>query len=447
MKKTKVMSVYFMVYTIVCYSIMVSLFLTTPTFANDCTKLHDKCKKYEGYKCELSNTFTDEIVEERRHVKAGDKYLYVEEMPNGGRMRCRFTKDQSLEVARYYSLLAAAKTKRFNVRVSMPDGKIKTVDIFDGKEVENPLQKSLDNGKCRIFGYSSVSKATGQQIGGLSSVSLKQQIERLSSPAPVERGLAVVLLGREGARTASAVPALIKLLSDKTNLLEEEGPLDGLWPVYYGGIEKEAQWPPTIKSAAAWALIQIGKPAVEFLIAALKDENWHIQIYAAEILGNTRDTRAVEPLIAVLKDENWLVQEYAIRALRKITGEIGIKLERGAPAVETLIAALEDKDEDLGIRSEAAKALGKIKNASAVEPLIAILNDQNMSFSLREDIVEALGEIKDKRAVNPLIAALKDFFTKDEAAEALKKITGMNFGKDEIKWQQWWKQKRRHEKV
>ena len=55
-----------------------------------------------------------------------------------------------------------------------------------------------------------------------------------------------------------------------------------------------------------------------------------------------------------------------------------------------------------------------------------------------------MGRIGDKRAVEPLIEALKD---EDEgarwlAAEALKKITGNDFGEDYEEWRKWYEKQK-----
>ncbi len=364
-----------------------------------------------------------------------NKCLNVKKIPNGIQMECGFSESDRLRVTKYYKLLATTESKRFNVKVSLPNGKINTVDIFDGVEIKNPFQNALNNKGCKIIDYSNFISTVGLKRGSLSDNDLKQQIEKLSSSSPLERGLAVVILGEMGNRAASAVPNLIKLLGDNTNLLEEEGPLDGLWPVYYSKIREEGKWPPSIDSVCAWAISEMGQLATESLIVALSDEDWRIKRYAIEILGNIGGFGAVEPLKAVLKDENWLVQEYAIRVLRKITGQDSSKWQRGKPSIEPMIATIKDKDEELGIRSEAVRALGEIKAGNSVETLIVLLNDHDISFTLRKDIVVALGETMDSRAVNYLQAALNDFFIRDEAAVALNKIKGMDFIKDNVSFQ------------
>lgn len=108
----------------------------------------------------------------------------------------------------------------------------------------------------------------------------------------------------------------------------------------------EVQW------GAAQALGEIGKPAVEPLIKALKDGNSSIRtrVSAAYALGMINDTRVVESLIQALKDRNSNVRYWAAEAL----GEL-----KDCQAIEPLTLAL--KDSDKNVREEAAKSLGKIR--------------------------------------------------------------------------------------
>ena len=86
------------------------------------------------------------------------------------------------------------------------------------------------------------------------------------------------------------------------------------------------------RDSAIESLVEIGEPAVEPLIQALKDEDSFVREGAAEALGKIGDKRAVEPLINALKDEDRDVREAAAEAL----GEIGDKR-----AVEPLIHVLD----------------------------------------------------------------------------------------------------------
>ncbi len=343
------------------------------------------------------------------------------------RERCRFTQDQKSDFSSYYQCLMTAESKEFNVRVTKRNGESGIVDIFDGKEIVNPLRQAVKRGSCKRIEYSTMSSTLGRYMENLSRTDLRLQMENLHSHSPIDRGLASLLLGEAGPQAAFAVPAVIRLLADNTNLLKEEGPFDGLWPTYYSEIRAEKKWPPTISSVSAWAIMKIGEPAVGSLIEALHNQDWRIRRYVAELLGNMKVVSAEGPLVAALNDRNWLVQEYAMKALRKIRGKDLRDWKRKKSDMKPLIEVLKDRDEDIGIRREAAKALGKIGDTNAVEPLITILDDWKLPFSLREDVVVALGNIKDTRAVEYLVIALNDFFTKDVAAEALKKITGKDY--------------------
>ncbi len=149
-----------------------------------------------------------------------------------------------------------------------------------------------------------------------------------------------------------------------------------------------------VRQAAAQKLGQAGDPrAVEPLIIALKDNDLDEGVHqsAVEALGKIGEP-AVEPLIATLKDRNF-PSSYAIDALGQI----------GEPAVEPLIAAFMDEDFP---SAYAALALGEIGDLRAVEPLIAALKDKDKAR--RTAVAEALGQIGDPRAIEPLIAVLED---------------------------------------
>jgi len=72
-------------------------------------------------------------------------------------------------------------------------------------------------------------------------------------------------------------------------------------------------------------------------------------------------------------------------------------------AFDSLINALQDND--MKVRSAAAKALGIIGDERAVNPLIEALRNHNPEFC--PAAAEALGRIGDRRAVGPLADALK----------------------------------------
>ena len=173
------------------------------------------------------------------------------------------------------------------------------------------------------------------------------------------------------------------------------------------------------------ALVNIGEPAVDVLIAALQEDDIEVSGYAAKALGEIRDPRAVDPLIAALSREDFYYKGWAAIALGQIGDPRAIEpliasmkgYERatqgpakdalvmfGDPAVEPLIAAL--KNEDAGIRQWSVLALGEIKDLRAVDPLIAVLSDED--FYVRIEVPMVLAGFEDPRVLPPLLGALQD---------------------------------------
>ncbi|MCK4735463.1 MAG: HEAT repeat domain-containing protein, partial [Methanophagales archaeon] len=186
-------------------------------------------------------------------------------------------------------------------------------------------------------------------------------------------------------------------------------------------------------------LVNIGKPAVEPLIQALKDEGGNVRANAAEVLGKIGDESAIEPLIQALKDEgvqkkaaeaiveigkpavepliqtlkdgNWEAQHFAAEAIVKI----------GEPAVEPLIQAVK-KDNDKNLRWKTAESIVKMMGEPAVEPLTQMLKDKDKL--IREKSEGALEEIKDAIAIEPIflsgIEELEELLATGEQDELAK---------------------------
>jgi HEAT repeat protein len=148
-----------------------------------------------------------------------------------------------------------------------------------------------------------------------------------------------------------------------------------------------------VRKSACEALVAIGLPAVEPLLARLGDEKWLVRRAACETLGKLGDARAVEPLIARLGEKHWDVLQAACEALGRLADP---------RAVEPLMARLDDKDS--AVRRFACAALGRVADARAVEPLIARLTDDDSD--VRRMVCEALTHLGEERLATAFSQAL-----------------------------------------
>ena len=178
-------------------------------------------------------------------------------------------------------------------------------------------------------------------------------------------------------------------------------------------------------SAAYWVFrqewnkcIEIGAPAVEPLIAILKDSDKEVRGAAASALGQIGDVRAVEPLAKALSEEKrelddsqlWLRGGRSFPAIANALAKISRE-----QAVSLLIKMLWGDERTLTSRDAAGKALTQIGGAVLVKQLITILEnrDKDHDYTLnRRDVYEV-------------------------TARTLDDITGNNFDGDVDRWQKW----------
>jgi HEAT repeat protein/protein-S-isoprenylcysteine O-methyltransferase Ste14 len=165
------------------------------------------------------------------------------------------------------------------------------------------------------------------------------------------------------------------------------------------------------KRKAAASLAAIGEPAVESIIALLKDDNLYVRWYTANVAGRVRSEKIVQQLIDLLHDEERNVRRAAAGSLGRTGSE---------QAVQPLIEALQDQERGLAI--SAARALGYIGSREAIMPLIEALQNENSGIA--GAAAEALGQIGDPQAVAPLIQCLdeQENCPYHEVGWALKKL-------------------------
>lgn len=171
------------------------------------------------------------------------------------------------------------------------------------------------------------------------------------------------------------------------------------------------------ESDAADALVNIGAPALEALLAALHSEFNRVRAVVAQVLGRIGDARAVKPLIFALEDGDPNVRISVINALAEI-GEIS--------AVEALAAEAKHVTDNIKlsfnspVRLAALRALIKIGDPLVIERLVKALKDSDNDVKLWA--INTLGEIGDSRAVEPLMEKFRKDDFRNVALKSLAKI-------------------------
>lgn len=153
--------------------------------------------------------------------------------------------------------------------------------------------------------------------------------------------------------------------------------------------------------------------------------------------------RAVMVLTRVQDDET--IDEIVKAATRGKTSHRILYLEclasfsKHAGAHDALLKAVKDKDPY--IRGLAAFGLGEHRSVDALEPLMALLADGN--WQVQAAALDALPQLEDKIAVKDRLPDLVTYLEtasgrmRQDAAYALKRITGRNLGRDPAKWRRY----------
>lgn len=79
------------------------------------------------------------------------KCLYVEELPDSGRMECRLTEPVRTAMVAYYRDVLESGSSGTSYNVTLEGTKI--MYTINDVAVENPVQTALDSGECVVTGY------------------------------------------------------------------------------------------------------------------------------------------------------------------------------------------------------------------------------------------------------------------------------------------------------
>jgi hypothetical protein len=101
----------------------------------------------------FKHPLTGEILEKEILGIIDGKCNYVEQMPNGGKMECKYSESERAVVAQYYKDVANAESVGTSFSLDSGSGEQKAKYTINGKVVDNPLQEAMTSGACVISGY------------------------------------------------------------------------------------------------------------------------------------------------------------------------------------------------------------------------------------------------------------------------------------------------------
>ena len=186
---------------------------------------------------------------------------------------------------------------------------------------------------------------------------------------------------------------------------------------------------PFLTIPAIDALGMIGdERAVKRLVTLLG--NVLYQAEAARALGDNGGKEAEKPLREIAKETaDWPTRLWATYALAKLGDE---------QALGVLLESLQDRSRE--VRTAAVIALGRLRDKRAVEPLFDMLSDEYAGTAAANalvligghEIAESLIEIVGRDTIT----------ARNNAANALRRISDKDFGLDYEKWKAWYEENR-----
>ena len=258
------------------------------------------------------------------------------------------------------------------------------------------------------------------------------------APKPLEPIFEVVREGQDASLIRSAIMEL------------GYEPREGVYPLL---VEKLNDPNPGIQHAAVISLGRLGRPeAIEELIKPkiFRSTAANIRQAAVAAVGKLGDYRVIDYLLKAVEDPEWIVRTQAVTELMGKVQEIldrrdirlihilihmlsleneeivGLAVEGfkefGADSLPALHEALNNSSPL--IRSNVARALGKLRSQQSVPDLLALLKDS--SWQVRASAAEALGMIGSKASIEALVLKIQDNVgtVQDQAAAAI-----VRFGK------------------
>jgi len=139
-----------------------------------------------------------------------------------------------------------------------------------------------------------------------------------------------------------------------------------------------------VRGAAAYTLAQCKDPgAVPVLLADMQDQNLTLRAGAAQTLFLLHEPLATDLFLAAITDPHSELRLLAAQGLGVVPRE------KPEVAISALIAAL--VDDDPGVRSAAADALGRRRAVAAIDPLLGLLADRGHVVPNVESVLQQIG--------------------------------------------------------
>ncbi|MEI7834732.1 MAG: HEAT repeat domain-containing protein, partial [bacterium] len=155
----------------------------------------------------------------------------------------------------------------------------------------------------------------------------------------------------------------------------------------------------TVRAAALDGLRGTNEALLEQVsLKLVRDENDIVRTRALTFLAGVNDRALVPDLIAGLRIMPAKVRRDMVNGLGKYKGD--------DDAYNAVFAALKDEDSDVSFA--AITALGNLGDRDAIGTLVAKLNEKNIDKGVRAEIAIALGKLESTDALLPLQAVLLD---------------------------------------
>lgn len=136
---------------------------------------------------------------------------------------------------------------------------------------------------------------------------------------------------------------------------------------------------------------------------------------------------ATTPILTCLEDKSWEVRRRALMALATT----------GDPTVAEYVLPL-CEEKETAVRCAAIDALAELRAEEVVD--VALANLEHETWQVRASAIQALAVVRRKRAIGPLIPrlGLEEGRLAVDVANALRDLTGRNFGQRQELWERFW---------